>query len=373
MKKIFIMNISTDLGGIEKSLIDFLEFLSNEPYEIDLALWKKRGPLFSSIPSGINVIESVGVGRLRDIRKKKWYKRPSAYLRYLLFKIAKLFGNEFKIVPKIKKKYDIAISYCQNGYSPYYVIDKVTACKKYLWYHHGSYEKDGWVKRRDCKYYLKYDKVITVSNSNKEMLAKHFPSVQIEVIPNLINKERIVNLANENIDVFNSFKGLKITTVGRVCEEKGQLFSIKVANELKKQNVAFRWLFVGDGEGMLDCKKLIEQLGLKEECLFVGAKENPYPYIKQADLYVQTSYVEAECITIKEAIILNKIIIASDLPAIRETLTFWDFGSYYSLTVESFNKAILRNVHDKKQLKVETIERNFLIEKAKEKIANLLF
>ena len=131
MKKILVMNIGTELGGIEKSLIDFLEFLSQQSYEIDLALWKKRGPLFSSIPANVNIIENIGIGSLSDIRKQKWNKKIISYAMYFLFKLARIFGNEYKVVPKIKKEYDIAISFCQNGYSPYYVIDKVKADKKY--------------------------------------------------------------------------------------------------------------------------------------------------------------------------------------------------------------------------------------------------
>ncbi len=367
MKKILIMNIGTELGGIERSLIDFLSFLSKEEnYQIDLALWKKRGPMFNEIPSNINILENIGVGSFLEIRNQKGVKKISSYINYFLFKCARMFGNEHKVVPKLKKEYDVAISFCHNGYSPYYIIDRVNAKKKYIWYHHGAYDKKGKEKKKDEKYYQKYDKVITVSNANREMLKKHFPNIDIDVISNLINEEKILKLASEEVDVFNSFHGLKITTVGRVCEEKGQVFSIEVAKELKAKGVEFRWIFVGDGDERVKCEELLEEYGLQKHCFFVGGKENPYPYIKQADLYVQTSHIEAQPTTIREALVLKKNIIASNIPAIKEVLSNGR-GRTCDLDIQKFVKAIINRAQ-----KFVYVEADEQITKGKQKILELL-
>lgn len=322
MKKIFVMNIGTELGGIEKSLIEFLKFLVKEDCQIDLALWKKRGPLFKEIPEGINIIENMGPGSFADAKKKG----IRGLLYYFKFKIFGFFNRAWKSVPKTDGHYDIAISYCHNGYSPYYVIDKVDADKKFIWFHHGSYDGNIRQKRLDDKYYRKYDKVVTVSESNRKMLKSLFANVEIEVIPNIIDEKRILKLAEEKIDAFNGFEGLKIATVGRLSKEKGQLFSLEIAKELKEKGVSFRWVFVGDGEEKDCCIQKQKEYNLAECCDFVGSKINPYPYIKQADLYIQTSFVESEGLTIKEAMVLGKKIIVFDLLASQEILNHGEFG-----------------------------------------------
>lgn len=347
MKKVLVINIGTDIGGIEKSLIDFLTFLAQSEYEVDLALWKKPGALFQEIPSNIHILDRLGVGSFTEIRCMRGIRKISQLLKYGWFKFVQLFGNEYKVLPKLKTKYDIAISFTQDGYSPYYIIDKVEADKKYMWYHHGSYEKTEKEKKQDEKYYQKFDKVITVSNANKTMLKEYFPNVQLEVIANLIHKERIYQLSQGAVDVFAEFKGLKIVTVGRIAKEKGQLFSVEVAKQLKENNVDFLWVFVGAGNEKETCERLALECGLQDKCLFVGAKENPYPYMKQADIYVQASLVESECITAKEAILLNKKIIASDIPALRETLSNGEYGLLCPLDPQIFAMEIERYVLEK--------------------------
>ncbi len=372
MKKILIMNIGTDLGGIETSLINFLSFLSSNPNcQIDLALWKKRGPMFSCIPSNITVYENIGVGSFSDLKSKRGIKKLTSFIKYLLFKFAKLFGNEYKILSKLKKQYDIAISYCHNGYSPYFIIDKVNAQKKYMWYHHGSYEKTGAKKNKDKKYYEKYDKIITVSEANKEMLKLHFPTAKVEVIPNLINYKKIITLSDERIDDFNSFNRLKLSTVGRVCREKGQVFALEVAQELKKRGIDFYWIFVGDGEDKEKCEFLLKEYELQGYCCFVGAKENPYPYMKQADIYVQPSLVESECIAVKEAMILNKKIITSNLFALKEILQNGRYGSLCGFNKEQFANKIIDLYNNRGEIStVEKIQE--LNQEIKEKIIDLL-
>ena len=61
MKKILVVNIGTEIGGIEKSLIDFLKYLDTRKCQVDLLLWKPAGPLFMQIPKSVNVLERSGV------------------------------------------------------------------------------------------------------------------------------------------------------------------------------------------------------------------------------------------------------------------------------------------------------------------------
>lgn len=317
--------MSAELGGIEKSMINFLRFLVDEGHEVDLMLWKRQGELLNDIPKEITIIDNPAPGNLKLIIRKKQFLR---LYRYVKLKWFTKRHTPWKSFPRLKKEYDIAISYTQDGYSPYYVLDNVIASKKYMWYHHGAYEKKEHELERDRQYYQRFNAMISVSQANKEMLCSHFPDLEEKfvVIPNLIDEKQIREAGKTPCDIFDGFEGCKIATVGRLSKEKGQLESLECARELKQKGFLFRWVFVGDGPERETCMELVRNYQLEKECVFVGAQINPYKYIAAADIYVQLSNVEADPVTIQEALVLGKRIIASDIPAIRQALRNGEFG-----------------------------------------------
>ena len=123
------------------------------------------------------------------------------------------------------------------------------------------------------------------------------------------------------------------------------------------------------------CIDYVLNNGLKNYCYFLGAKENPYPYIKLADVYVQPSFVEAEPTTIKEAKILKKIIIATEIPAIKEILNNGEFGCLVPKEKDKFVEAII-NLYYNSELRSfyeENLSQNCSVnEESKNKIRQLL-
>lgn len=319
--KILIVSMSAELGGIERSLICFLKFLQKMPRaEIDLMLWKCRGELLGEIPSGVSILPSPAPGSLKSILSNLQLKKLVSYFK---LKIMTKKGIPWMSFPILKKKYDIAISYTQDGYSPYYIVDRVNSTRKYMWYHHGAYLHQGKKRLLDSHYYPRFTNIIAVSESIKDVLVQEQPKCfnNIRVINNLIDEDYIINSSIEPCKTFASERGIcKILTVGRLSEEKGQLRALKIANDLKNRGFDFEWIFVGDGPQKEDCIKKTEELGLEPFCKFIGAKKNPYPYFKDSDLYVAPSYIEADPITIQEAMIIGTPIIASDITSIKKIL-----------------------------------------------------
>lgn len=344
MEKIIVFNIGTNIGGIEVSLIQFLQFLVRQNCSVDLVLWKKPGELYKEIPPEVHILPSPAPGGWGELHvEKNIHARVLKFFRILQYKIDIKRGCAWKHFQTLKKKYDVAISYCQNGYSPYYVIDKVCAKKHILFYHHGSYDADAEQYEKDRYYYNCYDQIITVSETNRKMLAEHFPELKnkIFVVNNQIDVERIRLMAAKTVKEFDLNKNCKIVTVGRVSKEKGQLFSLEVAKELIAMQFPFQWLFVGDGPEIESCLNMLSEFGLTGKCAFIGRRENPYPYIKQADIYVQSSYVEADPLTLQEAILLCKPIVASDIPAIRATLENGKLGTLCEFSPKSFAEKVI--------------------------------
>lgn len=314
--------MSAELGGIEKGLIAFLKFLVSKPdITVDLMLWKRRGELLADIPTQVNMIDSPAPGNLKNILQKG---RIDKLLRYVSLKLKTKLGTPWCSFPNLKQKYDIAIAYSQDGYSPYYILDNVKAPRKFMWYHHGAYLHKGKQRLLDLQYYPRFTNVIAVSDSIKDILVKEVPScvANIKVINNLIDKEYILQASKEECHTFDCDNGVcKILTVGRLSAEKGQLRALDVADELKHRGFNFEWIFVGDGPQREECIEKTRVLGLEDTCKFIGAKNNPYPYFRDADIYVAPSYVEADPITVQEAMLLGLTIIASDIQSIRAALT----------------------------------------------------
>jgi len=352
MQKILIINNDLDIGGIQKSLINFLEYLINRGHEIDLVLWQKDGVLREKIPPSVNVIERGYVNTwLNIVEEKNFLKKIELFAVYLKFNFySRIIKKPWLFYPKIKQHYNTAISYSQNGYPRFYAIDCVSADKKYLWYHHGSYDFTGLIYELDKKYYGKFNRLVTVSQANKQMLIEHFSeySDKFFVVPNIINVNEIIINSNQKVTDFSSANEIfNFVTVSRFSKEKGIDLAVEIATELKKQGLKFKWYFIGDGDTFLETKKLIKRRGIEDVCILLGSKENPYPYMKLADLYIQTSYIESQSITIYEALVLKKIIVTTNLPVLNDALQNGELGVLCNPETKCFVQKIKKILYDK--------------------------
>lgn len=368
MGKILVSANDMEIGGIQKSLIVFVEYLVSLGHDIDLVLWQKGGVLRNKIPTSVNIIEIEPSTTWKNIGKEKnVFKKIYLFISYLKFKFyALIIKKAWLFFPKIRKKYDVAVCYSQNGFPRFYIIDNVAADMKYLWYHHGSYDSFGAAHELDKKYYSEFNQVVTVSDSNKEMLQKYFSAItdKIVVIPNIINIDEVIRLAEDDVQDFRRTEGyFNLVTVARFSKEKGIDLSIDIAIVLRERGLKFKWYFIGDGSSFLQIKEKIKKQNLEDFCILLGSKENPYPYMKHADLYIQTSYVESQSITVYEALVLKKIIVATNLPALNEALQKGKLGVLCTPATSSFVEAILLLLNDSiGRQKIVTAVENYTVQ-----------
>ena len=139
-------------------------------------------------------------------------------------------------------------------------------------------------------------------------------------IPNLIEYEKVLNLADAPLSVELGSDVFNLITVGRMEWEKRYDRLLEIAAELKKQNVKFHWYFVGDGTLLEDTKALCRDRELEKEITFTGALENPYPLMKACDLFVLLSEYEGTPVTIDEAKVLGLPVLANDVGGIADML-----------------------------------------------------
>lgn len=316
--KILVMSIGTGLGGIEKSMIEFLRFLASDGnFDVDLYLWRSPGLLYSQIPPTINVLKyNVAPLGLKECRKTR------DFIKYLCFRALDFGYLGTKALKKIDTRYDVAIAYCQVGFTPHYVIDKVTADEKYLFYHHGSYDANFFEHFIDRIYYRAYNGIIAMSKASATMMKKSFPECMAKIYScsPLFNPDTIRELSNTGKAFIDKYAdGVPtLVTVARLSEEKGIFEALKAANILKNKGLKFRWLFIGGGSDEITYKNYIRTNNLESYCTLTGRKENPYPYMSIATLYIQPSNVESYGITIREAAIFNVPIIVSNIPSFYE-------------------------------------------------------
>ena len=329
-RKIFIMTKKMESGGTEVALVNLLnELVKNENVSITLGLLQKKGMYLNSIPKQVKVLEVLPNTQLLFLEKfniknigiKEFYKVMKFKLISKLRKetISQKYERILKEVPTIEEQYDIAIDFHGYGYiGTVYMLEKIKARRKAMFVHD---EKIDWIEKVK-KYIDQYDKIYCVSNACKEVVANTYPEYKnkVDIFRNIINRDKIIKLSKEKVQDMN-FNGIKLLTVGRIEYQKGYDLLIEIAKLLKDDGYDFRWYIVGQGSLYNEIEKEISKSNLENNVILLGLKSNPYPYIKECDIYVQPSRHEGYGIAIAEARILEKPIVATNLNCIQEQIT----------------------------------------------------
>ena len=218
-------------------------------------------------------------------------------------KISKKISKEDRIKKvDLEGKYRACISVDLE--SACYVADRVQAKIKIQRFPYGKVEEP-YVE--DYEAFKKFNSFVLLDQAVKEpfMKAYEIPEEKIKIIPNIINRDELKNLsleyevAREGEFVFTSL--CRLASLSQID------FIIDVAKELIKRDFKdFVWHVISGTEDVLSAKIKIEKEHLNRYIRFYEKQINPYPYIKACDVYCQVSDIEAEAITLKEALLLGK-------------------------------------------------------------------
>ena len=312
--QVFIAVDSLVMGGIQKSLLAFLQYIRNF-CDIDVVVWHDRWQEKVELPAYVSRIHVTGTESVRSA-----YKSYGVFSKdFLVSAFATLRKKRWLALPRIKTNYDIAIAYSHVSSLKYYIIDKVSANKKYACFHHGAYDFDDQIRRFDSEYYPRYDQVFAASSGAEKTLLKAIPGLSnVSVIPNLIDIENIKENGKEPCPEYPDDQRFKLLTVGRLSPEKNPLKIIETAKLLDEKNVDFIWMVVGDGELRDTLKSEIEKNHLEGKVVLTGNQSNPYRFMSRCDAYLQFSLFEADPITVREAAVFNKPMILSDIPGFQK-------------------------------------------------------
>ena len=367
MRKILFVIPSMRIGGAEKSLVNLLNLIDLNEYDVNLLLFKPEGDFLQQIPSGVHILET----EPSLFYAYNWDKNMfscksgihSAILRIFSTCVCKiLYGNHARqrrwikfykpILPKHKGEYDVAIGYLE-GDASYYVIDKVDAKRKILWVHSNfdniKENEESSVYR---EYFRKADKVASISDKCVQVLQNNYPDMKSKFVylPNLTSSVVLKNTAKASIDEKFSKEKFNIVSVGRLTEAKGFDMAIDALKILKECKVSVHWWIVGDGELRERLEKQVRDNGVEQYITFLGFKSNPYPYMNNADLIVQTSRWEGKSIVLDEAKILGKPIVVTNYATVNDQILDRKEGIVVDMTPEGIANGIAELL-DNKQLR----------------------
>lgn len=331
MKKIFVFSHALEIGGAERALLGLLESFDVSGYEVDLFLMRHEGELMGRIPDKVHLLPPIEeysclAVPIADVLKKKQFGIAMGRLtakkkaRDFLKKYAVTGDNgveleyshkyTLKYMPEISgTEYDLAISFLTPHY---FVSEKVKAKKKIAWIHtdYSHLEVD---TESEEKMWGKYDYIASISDKCTEGFLKRFPSLESKIkrIDNIILPSFIISQANsENIETqMPKNNGMTLLSVGRFSNAKNFDNVPEICKMIRETGLDIRWYLIGYGGDEDLIRRKIAEAGMEDYVIILGKKENPYPYIKACDLYVQPSRYEGKAVTVREAQILHKPVV----------------------------------------------------------------
>ncbi len=367
-KKILFVIGSLGGGGAERSLINLLATLDPNYYDIDLLLFNKKGLFLKQVPHYINILtpskeiiflcNGLNKNMIRGFSIKCAFMRLKFILSNKKEAISLYHNDQLlwkyvwrKCVPSLSKVYDIAVAY-MHSIPTYYVIDKVYAKRKLLWVHH-DYSKLKADLEFDELYFKKADYVITISEICKEILCNTFPKLEdkFKVLLTINSPQTIFNLAAQFVPeeyvTMVKYNVPILLSIGRLNEVKGFDMAVAAAASLKKRGNIFCWFIIGEGKLMELLQKQIVENNLQQNFVLMGTKSNPYPYIKYANIIVQTSRNEGKSIVLDEAKVLCKPIVSTSYESVVDQIEDGKTGVLVNISAEGIAWGIQTLLDDK--------------------------
>lgn len=338
-RKIILFRLrSMEMGGVQKALINILKCLNKDKYDIHLLLNLYQGELLNNIPPEIKTHYLVK-GK-EGFSKNKIMKVCQLVLRRTILGFYYLFPSLMKY--KLNIVPDVEIAFMSANLSEL-IGSPFKRSKKINWFHSDIRFFPKKAAQKAIRLMEECDVTVFVSHTtqkNVETYAGH-PIPNGLCIYNLFDYQLIRSKAAEviNNETFKK-EGKVFVSVGRMDYAKGYDLLLDAHIELIKEGVEHTIIIVGDGYGRRELKEKIISTKVEETFILAGQKENPYPYIKAADYYIQSSRYEAYPLAIGEATILGKPIISTDVGGVREMIAHKETGYIVNFSKDELKNAI---------------------------------
>lgn len=333
-KRIFIDAHYMEIGGAEISLIGLLNAIDYEKYDVDLFLYRHTGELMSLIPKRVNLLPEIaeyaqmerplknvfidgywrqGIARIKGRRKfKKWAKKQAVVPSAAIYEFI-----DMEIMPTFPSlhylgEYDLAVNFISfKGHIP----SKVKAKKTASWIHTDLSTTNVSAELEEERWNA-YDYIVSISKDVTKSFVNVFPKLKDKIveIENILSPE-FVRKRGYEFDINLGETSQNFLSIGRFCEAKNYDNVPDIARRMVAKGLTnLKWYIIGYGGDEPLIRQKIEEAGMVEHVIILGKKDNPYPYIKACDIYVQPSRYEGKSVTVREAQILGKPVAVTAYP-----------------------------------------------------------
>ena len=335
--KLLVCFIQEHIGGAMTSFVNFVNALDTDKYDVDVIFYENKTRC--GIKEEINLLPQGKVHTkfaLSNIAGKMF--SPS----YVIAKIKEFHAriiqkNKLKAVQimsqqgykysaKLNKEYDIAVAY-ELSWALNYVTYRVNARKKLVW-HHMDYENAGFDYSIDKDTFSKVDGLVFVSDECRKTFSKNHPELKDKTyfVPNLLSSDYVRAKGNafeaEKIFETND-KSLRFLSVSRInYTEKALDRAVRVFKRLKDNNLLGNvfWTIIGKGDKLEELRSMVADFGLSEHIKLLGVKENPIPYMKNADIIFLPSKNEGKPMVITEGFIMGLVPVVTEYTSAHEQI-----------------------------------------------------
>lgn len=368
MRKVLISSFDMEVGGVERSLISMLNNFDYSNNEVDLMLYSHTGDFMPMLNNRVNLLNEVkqystfrksigetikqgnltlGLARILSKFLAKINGSIKDLSEYGIYQMQLIWKYTLPFLPKIEKKYDVAISYL---WPHYFVSEKVQAKTKIAWIHtdYSTIETD---VDMDLKMWNKFNYIIAVSEECKNAFLKKYPSLKdkVKVMENITSTDFIRTMAKESIEEdIKKDNSFKLVSVARLSHAKGIDNAVKALKILHDRGLTnIKWYVVGYGGDEDMIKNLIRENNLEDSFILLGKKINPYPYMYAGDIYVQPSRYEGKAVTVGEAQILGKPVVITNYTTAKSQVRDNIDGYICELSVEGIADGVEKLYKDK--------------------------
>ena len=336
------------MGGVTRVLLNLLHNLDYSKYSVDLLVLHYYQDVEIDIPSEVALIKGDSTYKyidktIGDIIKNRdipaFFGKLKLVLALKSGRIKKLIAKSRKTM--LSKIYDTEIAF-NDGFTQIFVANG-NAKRKIAWLH-----ADISVFNDSSRYIRligeslgRFDAFACVSQMVKDAYIKQFNIKNAHVIHNIINSDKILQDSHQDVD-FNCPKDCtKLVSVGRLCEAKNYARFIRAHKMLIDEGYNVASYIIGDGLERENLEKEIEKNQIQDTFTLLGRKENPFPYVKNADIFVLSSNHEGLPTVLYEALVLGVPCVSTRVAGAEEII-----GTNYGVITDKTDLALMKGIKE---------------------------
>ena len=373
--RILILMHYMELGGAESALLGLLQSVNSDKVDVDVFIYSHRGEMMDFLPQEkINLLPEIEAYSLTEKPISEVVKKG-----YWRLAIARMIGRRetasfckkhqdsdkpaecgtffqqrvaWKVLPKIQPdvEYDLAISFLTPHF---FVLNNVRAKKKVGWIH-TDYTRILIDVEDELKMWKRLDYIGCISEEVGNRFCEVFPSLRPKLVlmENILNADFIRKRAKEStVSLCDDPSTVCLLTIGRFSPPKKMEDIPSICKKILDQGLHVKWFIIGYGSKDIEnvVRENAEKEGVEDYVVILGKQDNPYPYIKACDIYVQPSRYEGKSITVREAQILCKPVIITNYPTAKSQIVDGVDGVIVPMDVDMCAQEMADFIRDKEK------------------------